>query len=168
MQRSNQSGANWSTFSTGKFEAYIGDTESPTSRNRGCILNRFLRYRTTAPYVPAASITISPAVKTTAIAVSDEAPSSDEESSSCSDPGGSATTMVGTDNTVTPSAAEASAAVPRVEESEVCTAAAVVEAGTAMVAVMSTLAAATVTVTAEASTLPTFAIEVRSEVFLVS
>ena len=55
---------------------------------------------------------------------------------------------------VTPSTAEAEAAVPRRDESEVCTAAAVVEAGTAMVAVISTLPAATVTamVTAEAST----------------
>ena len=50
------------------------------------------------------------------------------------------------------SAAEASAAVPRVEESEVCTASAVVEAGTAMVAVMRTLAAATRIVTSDLST----------------
>eukprot|EP00964_Phaeocystis_antarctica_P030697 scaffold17359_cov57-Phaeocystis_antarctica.AAC.4 len=51
-----------------------------------------------------------------------------------------------------PSAAEAAAAVPRVELSEVCTAAAVVEAGTAMVAVMSTLPAVTTMVTSDSST----------------
>ena len=100
--------------------------------------------------------------------VSDEAPSNDVEPSCSSDPGGSATTMVGVDTTETPSAAEAVAAVPRVAASEVCTASAVEEAGTAMVAVMSTLAAATATVTAEASTLAAAAIELRREVFLVS
>ena len=62
------------------------------------------------------------------------------------------TTIVGTVSTVTPSAEEAEAAVPRLEESEVCTAVEVVEAGTAMVAVMVTLAAVMVMVTAEAST----------------
>ena len=51
-----------------------------------------------------------------------------------------------------PSAAEATAAVPRLEESEVCTAAAVVEAGTVMVAVIITLAAATLTMTWDVST----------------
>ena len=50
---------------------------------------------------------------------------------------------VGSDSTVMPSAAEAAAAVPRLEESLVCTLAAV-EAGTVIVAVMITLAAATV------------------------
>ena len=64
-----------------------------------------------------------------------------------SDAGGgdasSTTLMVGALSTGMPSWAEAAAAVPRLEESAVCTAAAVVEAGTAMVAVMSTLAAAT-------------------------
>ena len=60
--------------------------------------------------------------------------------------------MLGSDSTVMPSAAEAAAAVPRVEVSEVCTAAGVVEAGTTMVAVMSTLAAVTLMVTSEAST----------------
>ena len=62
---------------------------------------------------------------------------------------------------VTPSTAEAEVAVPRRDESEVCTAAAVVEAGTVLVAVMSTLPAATVTamVTAEASTPAAEAIE---------
>ena len=63
-----------------------------------------------------------------------------------------ATTIVGIDTTVMPSAVEAVAAVPRVEESEVCTAAGVVEAGTAMVAVMSTLPAATLIVTSDLST----------------
>ena len=61
--------------------------------------------------------------------------------------------MVGNSSTVTPSAAEASSEVPRLEESEVCTASAVVEAGTAMAAVMSTLAAATLIVTKDLSTL---------------
>eukprot|EP00964_Phaeocystis_antarctica_P056075 scaffold33051_cov69-Phaeocystis_antarctica.AAC.2 len=60
--------------------------------------------------------------------------------------------MVGATSTVTPSAAVAAAAVPRVEASDACTAAAVVEAGTAMVAVMITLAAATLTVTSDVST----------------
>ena len=72
--------------------------------------------------------------------------------------------MVGTDTTVTPSAAETAAAVPRLEESVVRTAAGVVVSGTAMVAVMSTLAAATVTVTADASTPATSAIELRRAV----
>eukprot|EP00964_Phaeocystis_antarctica_P107457 scaffold72176_cov68-Phaeocystis_antarctica.AAC.2 len=48
--------------------------------------------------------------------------------------------MDGADSTVMPSAAEAAAAVPRVDASEVCSTAAVVSAGTAMVAVMITLA----------------------------
>jgi hypothetical protein len=69
--------------------------------------------------------------------------------------------QVGSDSMVTLSRAEAEAAVPRRDESEVCTAAAVVEAGTAMVAVMSTLLAETATsmVTAEASTPAAEAIE---------
>ena len=46
----------------------------------------------------------------------------------------------GADSTVMPSASEAAAAVPRVDASEVCSTAAVVSAGTAMVAVMITLA----------------------------
>ena len=62
--------------------------------------------------------------------------------------------ILGSDSTVMPSAAEAAAAVPRVEASEVCTAAGVVEAGTAMVAVMITEAAATLMVTSEASSTP--------------
>ena len=60
--------------------------------------------------------------------------------------------IAGSDSTVIPSAAEATAAVPRLEESEVCTAAAVVEAGIVMVAVMITLAAATLTMTWDLST----------------
>eukprot|EP00964_Phaeocystis_antarctica_P047994 scaffold27789_cov48-Phaeocystis_antarctica.AAC.5 len=60
--------------------------------------------------------------------------------------------MVGSDSTVIPSAAEAVAAVPRFEESDACTAVAVVAAGTAMVAVMITLAAATRIVTTDLST----------------
>eukprot|EP00964_Phaeocystis_antarctica_P122339 scaffold85992_cov63-Phaeocystis_antarctica.AAC.10 len=67
-------------------------------------------------------------------------------------PGSDPSATVGTSSTVTPSAVEASAAVPRLEESEVCTASAVVEAGTAMVAVMSTLPAATLIVTSDLST----------------
>jgi len=74
--------------------------------------------------------------------------------------------MVGTDSTVMLSAFEAATAVPRVEESEFCKAAAVVEAGTAIVAVMSTLAAATVMETEEASTRAISAIlPSRPEVF---
>eukprot|EP00964_Phaeocystis_antarctica_P155289 scaffold124372_cov48-Phaeocystis_antarctica.AAC.1 len=54
------------------------------------------------------------------------------------------TVIVGTSSTVTPSAMVASSlVVPMVEVSEVCTWSAVLEAGTAMVAVMRTLAAAT-------------------------
>ena len=61
-------------------------------------------------------------------------------------------TIVGSDSTTIPSAAEAASATPRVEESEVSTTAAVVEVGTAMVAVMRTLAAATRIVTSDEST----------------
>jgi len=64
---------------------------------------------------------------------------------------GEATSTVGTDSTVTPSVAVASSAVPRLEESEFCTEAAVVEAGTARVAVMRTLAAATLITTSDLS-----------------
>ena len=66
--------------------------------------------------------------------------------------GGAATTMVGTDSTVMPSAVLAAGAVGRPAESVACTWVEVVEAGTAMVAVMRTEPAATVMVTAEAST----------------
>ena len=59
------------------------------------------------------------------------------------------TVMVGISSTVMPSAVEAASAVPRLEESEVCTCSAVVEAGTAMVAVMITLAAVTWIVTSD-------------------
>ena len=62
------------------------------------------------------------------------------------------TVTVGTASTVTPSAAEAAAAELRFDESDDCTAAAVVEAGNAMVAVMITLAAATAMVTSDLST----------------
>ena len=65
--------------------------------------------------------------------------------------GGEAIATVGTDSTVTPSAVEAASVVARLEESEVCTAVAVVEAGTAMLAVMITLAAATLIVTSDLS-----------------
>ena len=60
--------------------------------------------------------------------------------------------MVGTSSIVSPSAAEAASAVPRVEASEVCTSSAAIEAGTAMAAVMRTLAAATRIVTSDLST----------------
>ena len=70
-------------------------------------------------------------------------------------------TMLGSDCTAMPSAAEAATAVPRLKESEVCTAAGVVEAGTAIVAVMITLAAATLTDTKAASTPALAAIEFR-------
>ena len=65
---------------------------------------------------------------------------------------GEAIATVGVDSTVTPSAVEAASAVPIVEESKPCTAAAVLEAGTAMVAVMITLAAATLILTSLLST----------------
>ena len=58
----------------------------------------------------------------------------------------------GVASTVMPRAVDAVAAVARLEEREVCTAAAVVAAGTAMVAVMITEAAATLTETSAAST----------------
>ena len=57
----------------------------------------------------------------------------------------------GTASTVMPSTADASAAVARLAESTVCTAAAVVVIGTSMVAVMITEAAATLRITAVAS-----------------
>ena len=60
--------------------------------------------------------------------------------------------MVGSSSTVRPSAAEAAEAVPRLEESEVFTLSAAMEAGTAMVAVTRTLAAATRIVTSDLST----------------
>ena len=65
---------------------------------------------------------------------------------------------VGSDSTVMPSAAEAAAAVPRLEESDVCTSAAL-EAGTMIVAVMITLPAATVMTTNEGLTPALAAIE---------
>ena len=60
--------------------------------------------------------------------------------------------MVGASSTVTPSAVEAASAVPRAEESEVPTTPGALEAGTAMVAVMRTLPAATWMVTNDVST----------------
>ena len=77
--------------------------------------------------------------------------------------GGAATTMVGADSTVMPSALVAAVAVGRAAESVSCTRVEVVEAGTAMVAVMSTEAAATVMVTAEASTPASAATLLRME-----
>ena len=58
---------------------------------------------------------------------------------------------VGTPSTVRPSAWEAAAAVPRTRVSFSCTESTVVEAGTARVAVMITLAAATSIVTCDVS-----------------
>ena len=66
--------------------------------------------------------------------------------------GSSPRATVGASSTVMPSAAEASAAVPSVEESEACTASGAMEAGTAMVAIMRTLAAVTRIVTSDLST----------------
>eukprot|EP00964_Phaeocystis_antarctica_P047192 scaffold27290_cov56-Phaeocystis_antarctica.AAC.1 len=67
--------------------------------------------------------------------------------------GGKAIATVGDDSTMTLSAAEADSAVaPNVDNSELCTAEAVVAAGTAMVAVMSTLAAVTRISTSSSST----------------
>ena len=60
-------------------------------------------------------------------------------------------TTVGSDSTVMPSAVEAAAAVPRLEESEVCNAAAVVDAGIESMAVMITLPAVTLIVTSDLS-----------------
>ena len=62
------------------------------------------------------------------------------------------TVMLGTSSTVMPSAVEVASALPRLEESEVCSTPAVVEAGTAIVAVIRTLAAATRIVTSDLST----------------
>jgi len=62
------------------------------------------------------------------------------------------TSMVGTFSTVMPNAVEADSAVPRLEESDFRIASTVMEAGMVMVAVMSTLAAATSTLTSDLST----------------
>eukprot|EP00964_Phaeocystis_antarctica_P071141 scaffold43356_cov54-Phaeocystis_antarctica.AAC.4 len=62
-----------------------------------------------------------------------------------------------------PSVVEAAAAVPRVEESVVCTAAGVVVAGTAMVVVIRTLPAVMAMVMAEVSTPAAAAIEMRRD-----
>ena len=70
---------------------------------------------------------------------------------------------VGTDSTSMPSAAEAAAAVPRMEESAVFAASAV-EAGTVIVAVMITLAGATVMTVDEGATPALAAIERRRAV----
>ena len=77
--------------------------------------------------------------------------------------GGAATTMVGADSTVMSSAEVAAVASGRAVESVACTWVEVVTAGTAMVAVMSTEAAATVMVTAEASTPASSATLLRME-----
>ena len=66
--------------------------------------------------------------------------------------GGASTVMEGYVTILMPSALEASPGVPRLEESISCTAVAVVEASTAMLAVMITLPAATATVTSDLST----------------
>ena len=76
--------------------------------------------------------------------------------------------MSGSDVTVTPMLANKALAAAVVEGSEASTAAGVVEAGTAMVAVMSTLPAVISRETPEASTRAAEAIERRSEVFLAS
>ena len=59
--------------------------------------------------------------------------------------------IVGSSSIVRPSASEASAAVPKADESFSCTERTVLEAGTAMVAVMITLAADTFIVTRDVS-----------------
>ena len=78
-------------------------------------------------------------------------PSSDDGSGSTGD---SATmiTMEGFDTTVMPSAVEAASVVSKWEASELCILSAVMEAGTAMVAVMITLAAVTLIATSDLST----------------
>ena len=58
---------------------------------------------------------------------------------------------MGTNSTVMPSAVEAAAAVESLEESELCTVVVVVDAGTWIVAVMITLAPATLIVTSDLS-----------------
>ena len=73
------------------------------------------------------------------------------------------TVTVGSDSTVMPSAAEAAAAVPSLEESLVSTPAAA-EAVTVIVAVMITLAAATVMTVDEGATPALAAIERRRAV----
>ena len=60
-------------------------------------------------------------------------------------------TMVGASSTVRPSAAEASAAVPRLVPRSIINDAGLLEAGTAMVAVMTTLPGATLIVTSDVS-----------------
>ena len=65
---------------------------------------------------------------------------------------GTTTATVGTASTEMPSAGEAAAGVAREEASDACMVFAVVEAGTPMVAVMSTEAAVTLMVTSEAGT----------------
>ena len=76
--------------------------------------------------------------------------------------GGAATKMEGTVSTTMPSAAEAAAMLKRLDESDIVTAD-MVETGTAMVAVMSTLAAVTRIVTRDTSTPARLAIEVWRE-----
>ena len=66
--------------------------------------------------------------------------------------GGEAISIMGTASTAMPSCVVAAAAVPRLVESEACNADTVVEAGTTMMAVMRTEAAATVMVTSDVST----------------
>ena len=60
--------------------------------------------------------------------------------------------MLGADSIAMPSAAEAEAAVPKVEASEACTASEEVVARTAILAVMTTLPAWTMMVTSSLST----------------
>lgn len=78
--------------------------------------------------------------------------------------GGAATTMIGADSTVMPSAAVAAVALGRAAESVVCTWVEVLEAGTAMVAVTITDAAVTAMLTAEASMPARVAIAIWREV----
>ena len=65
---------------------------------------------------------------------------------------GDSTAMVGSDSTLMPSSVEAAAAVPKVVVSELIISSTVIEAGMEMVAVMRTLAAATLIVTSDLST----------------
>ena len=107
--------------------------------------------RRTMTHAPAERVPTTSAPATAMPMMVGRVSSSDDESD-MSD----STVIVGTSSTVMPSASEAASAVPRLEESEVRSASAVVEAGTAIVAVMRTLAAVTRILTSDLSTPATF------------
>ena len=98
----------------------------------------------------------------TPIELEPESPSTLDTPASVTDLGLEIST-VGSDSTVMPSAAEAAAAVPRLEKSSPSTLAAL-EAGTVIVAVMITLAASTLMTVDEGATPAVSAIERRRAV----